>query len=108
MLCKFEVGYKSTKATKNISCVKDEGTVNHSTQKRGYKKSCSACKNLNNQASSALPKTMDSKTVFQAYRISVKLGTSQSSVVCHVHKLGKKKHLEQPNCTSHYQNIAKL
>ena len=31
ILYKFKLGYEAIKATKNIYCVKDKGTVNHST-----------------------------------------------------------------------------
>ena len=54
--------------TKNISCVKDEGTVDYSTVTRGFKKFCLSCKNLNNQARSGSSKIVDSKPVLQAIR----------------------------------------
>ena len=39
--------------------------------------------------------------------VSGELTSSQSTVVLHLHDLGKK-YLELPNCVSHCQNIAKL
>ena len=53
-------------ATKNICCVKGEGTFDHGTITRLLRKFCLGCKNLNNHAISSWPKTMDSKTVLQA------------------------------------------
>ena len=47
----FELGYTAGEAIKEICCVKDEGTVDHSAVIRCFKKFGSGCKNLNNQAS---------------------------------------------------------
>ena len=61
MLYIFELGHSTTKATKNICRAKCEGAVDHSTVTRWFKKFCLGCKNLNDQARSSRPKTMDSK-----------------------------------------------
>ena len=52
--------------TKNICCKKDEGTVDHNTITRCFKKFSSDYKNLNNQARSDRAKNMDSKAILQA------------------------------------------
>ena len=54
------------KVTKIICCVKSEGTVDHSTVTRLFKKFCSGCKNLDNQVRSDKPKTMDIEAVLKA------------------------------------------
>ena len=102
----FELGHNIAEATKNICCVKSEDAVNHSTVTRCFKKFCPSCKNLSNQARSGKPKSVDSNAVLQAieanlasssWRVSGKLDTSQSSVVCHLHDFSK-----------NIQNVAKL
>ena len=40
----------SSNWTKNICCAKGNGTVDHNTITRWFKKFCLACKNLDNQA----------------------------------------------------------
>ena len=80
---------------------------------RWLKKFPLGCKNFDNQARSNRPKTVDFETVPWAikanptsytWRVSVELGISQSSVVRHLHNLGK----SIWSCDSCYQNIAKL
>ena len=66
LLYKFELGHKATEATKNICCAKDEGTVGHSMVTRWFKKFCFRCQNLDDQARSSRPKTMDSEAMLQA------------------------------------------
>ena len=54
--------YNATEVTKNICCVKgEEGLVDHNTKTRWFKKFLLSCKNLDDQARSARPKTMDSE-----------------------------------------------
>ena len=65
MLYEFDLTHNTAKATKNI-CAKSEGTVYHSAVIRWFKKFCLGCKNLNNQARSGRPKTMNSKDVIEA------------------------------------------
>ena len=62
MIYKFEISYYATEATKNICCAKSDGVVDHWM----VKKFCLGCKNLDDQARSDKPKTMDSKAMFQA------------------------------------------
>ena len=45
-----------------------ETKVDHSTVSRWLKKFCSGCMNLNDQAKSGRPKTMDSESVLQAMK----------------------------------------
>ena len=48
MIYEFGLGRNAMETTKNIWCAKDEGTVDHSTVTRWFKKFHSGCKNLNN------------------------------------------------------------
>ena len=95
---KFELGQNATEATKNICCIKDEDTVDYSTVIRWFKLFCSGSKNLDNQARSCRPKSMDFKAVLQvlvanpassSQRVSGKLSISQSWRVCFFHDLIK-------------------
>ena len=52
-------------ATWNISCEKDEGTVDNSTVTRWFKKFCSGCKNLDDHTNSGKHKTMTSEALIQ-------------------------------------------
>ena len=52
--------------TKNICCEKGEGTVDHSSVTRCFKKFYSAGKKLDYQTRSGRPKIVDSKAVLQA------------------------------------------
>ena len=64
MVYEFELGHNSAEATKNISCAKSEGIVDHSTETRWLNKFCFICKNLNDvQARSGRPKTVDSEAI---------------------------------------------
>ena len=96
MLSEFKLGYNAAEATKNICYAKGEGAVDHSTVTRWFEKCCSGCKNLNKQASSGKPKTMNSEAILQAieaslvgstYRVSGKFIIVQSNVICHLHNL---------------------
>ena len=51
------------KAMKNYFCVKDKGTIHFNTLSKWFEKFCLGCKNLDDQASLARLKTMDSKAV---------------------------------------------
>ena len=64
MLYKSELGHNTAEVTKNIGCVKGEGTVDHSTVTRWFKKFCLDSKNLDDQSRSSRPKTVNSKAVF--------------------------------------------
>ena len=67
---------------KNLCCVKGEGAVNHNTVTGWLKKFCSGYKNLNDQARSGRPKTVDSETTLRGKsskkdaKVSGKFGTS--------------------------------
>ena len=60
------MSHNDTEATKNTSCVKDEGAVDHSTVIRWFNKFCSGYKKLNDQVRSSRPKDEDSKAMLQA------------------------------------------
>ena len=84
MLYEFKLGHDTVETIKNICCKKNEGAVNHRKLTRWFKKFCSGCKNLNKQARSNRPKTMDSEDVFQAVETNlVTLGEYQVSSVSH-------------------------
>ena len=96
MLYEFRLGHNDVEATKNICCVKSEGMVHYNRVTRWFKKFCLGCKNLNDQARSERPKTMESEVVLQAIkpnlvisiqRVSSKLNISQSSMVNHKYHL---------------------
>ena len=56
ILHEFELEYKSMKATKTISCTKgDEAVKCAETQQ--FKKFCTCCKNINDQARSGRPRS---------------------------------------------------
>ena len=79
---------------KNICYVKGEGTVAYSTVTRRFKKFCSGCKKFDDQARSGRSRTMDSDTIeanveSSNQRVSGEISISQSSVICHLHDLGK-------------------
>ena len=46
MFHEFKLDHNTVKATKNICCVKSEGTIDQSTTIRLFKKYRSSCKNL--------------------------------------------------------------
>ena len=91
-------GHNDLETTKNICCVKDEGAVDHATVTRWLQSFCSGCKNLDNQAKSGRPKTVNPGAVLQAIeantasstqRVSSELSLLQSSIVDHIHNLSK-------------------
>ena len=61
----FELGHNVEEETKNICCMKDKDTVDHSAVTR-WLKNCLCCKKLDNQAKSGRPKTVDSEAILQA------------------------------------------
>ena len=75
MLYMFELCHNIAKATENICCVKGEGSVDHSTVTRGLKKFCLGYKNLNDQAKSIGPKTIDSEAMQQAIEANLASST---------------------------------
>ena len=58
-----ECMFYKLEAIKNICCVKGKVAVDHSSVTRWFKKFCSGCKNLNEQARSSRLKTRDSEDV---------------------------------------------
>ena len=84
--------------TQNIYSVEGEATVDHNTVSRCFKKFCLGYKNLDDQARSGRPKTIDSKIVLQTieansisctWSVSGELRILKSSVICPFHDLGK-------------------
>ena len=78
--------------------MESEGTFDHHTVTKWFKKFLLDYNNFDNQSRSGKPKIMDSEAVLQAIevnleigsqKVSGELGISQSSVVCHFHNLGK-------------------
>ena len=70
MIYKFKLNHNATEATKNICCIKGEGSVDQATLTRGFKKFCSSYKKLNKKAKSGRPKITDSKVAFQAIEVN--------------------------------------
>ena len=60
---KFKMGFNTVKATKDICYTKDEDRVDQSTVSRWFKKFCTDCMKLNDQARSGRPKTLDFKAI---------------------------------------------
>ena len=96
MIYEFQRGHNAAAATKNICCEKDKSVDGQSTLTRWLKKICLDSENLDDQVRSVRPKTLDSEAVFQAievnlasnpWRVSDKLGFSQTSVVGRLHDL---------------------
>ena len=83
MLYKYKLGHNAKEATKNICCTKVEGSVDHSTVTRLFKKFCSDCKNVNNQTWSGRPKTIDSKAVLQTRVTNPASSTQRVSGIPH-------------------------
>ena len=63
MFYEFELNHIVPKASKNISCEKSEGVVDHCTEIRLFKKFRSGYKNLNDQIRSGRAKNADSEAV---------------------------------------------
>ena len=91
MLYEFKMGHNVTEATKNICCVKSEGTFDQNTVNRRFKNFCTGCKKirqgwvglkLNSEAMTANP-------VSSTLRVSDELSISQSIVVQHLQNLNK-------------------
>ena len=98
MFYEFELVHNTKEVTKNFSCAKGEGVVDHSTVTRWFKKFHSSGKNIDNQARSGSPKTMDSETMLLAIEANLvsstqsvlrKLNIWRSRVFYHFHNLGK-------------------
>ena len=66
MFYNFKLGQNTMKATKNNCCVKGEYADDYSIVNKWFKKFCSGCKDLDNQARSAKSKTNDSEAVLLA------------------------------------------
>ena len=69
MLYKSELDHNTMKVTKN-NCAKGEGTVDHCTVTRWFKKICLGYKNLNNQQRLGRLKSMDSEAVLQTIKVN--------------------------------------
>ena len=91
----FDLDHNTIEAIKNIYCVKNEGTFNHITETRLFKKFNLSCKNLNNLARSGRTKTMpkfqgiEANLARSTRRVSGEVSISQFSVVHHLHNIGK-------------------
>ena len=111
MFYEFKLGHNTMEANKNICCIKEKTTINHSTLTRWFKKFCSDCMNPDDQLWSSRPKTMDLEAMPQVIltnspnstgRVSGDLGILLSNEDYHIPNLRK------ANCASCYQNILKL
>ena len=77
MLYECELSQNVVEVTKNICCKKSESTVDYSTVTKWFKKFCSHCKNLNNQAKLGEPKTVDFEAVLQAIEANLVSSTQR-------------------------------
>ena len=94
----YNFGHNAAVRMKKISCTKREDTVNYSIVTRCFKKFCSGCKNLDNQAKSDRSITVDSKTVLRDIeanlvsrtgKVSGELSISLFRVVNQLHDFNK-------------------
>ena len=67
------------KATKNIHCMKGKGTIDYSTVTKWFKKFCLGCKNLDDQAKSGKPKTVNFKAMLKAIKAKLASNTQKVS-----------------------------
>ena len=82
------------KQPKTFVVQKVRATFYYSTVTRWFKKFCLGCKNLDNQAWSDRPKSIDSKALLKTienstWRVSGELGISQPRIIHHFHILCK-------------------
>ena len=98
ILYNFELGHNPSKAAKNICCAKGDAAVDQRTVTRWLTKFRSGYKDFDRQTRSGRPQTMDSEAVLQVIeanqvshirRVSGELSVFKSSMVHHLHKLGK-------------------
>ena len=98
MLYEFKLDHNAMEATKNICCVKGEGTVDYNKVTRWFKKFCFGGKNLEDQARSDRIKSVDSDAMLPAIEVNLvrstqrvwdKLSISEPSMVCHLHDFSK-------------------
>ena len=90
--------------------------VDHSTVMKWFQKFCSDCKNQNNLARTDRPKTLDLETLLQATEVNLASSTQRVSGEPGIFQIQynllpswpRLRHLELLNCSSYYQNIAKL
>ena len=82
VLYEFELDHNPSDPTKNICCVKGEGTVGHTIVTRLLKKFCLVCKELAYQTRTGRPKIRDSEALFHAIDVIwwVTLGEYQVSL----------------------------
>ena len=62
-LYEFELSHNAAESTKIIYCVKGESTIDHSIINRCFKKFCLGGKNIDDQARSNRPKTVNSEAM---------------------------------------------
>ena len=87
----------TAEATKNICCAKCDGTVDHNTVTKWFKKFCSDFKNLDDQTRSGRCQNKNSKAVLQAIEENLTISTQYQvssasqhpSMFCHLHNHGK-------------------
>ena len=97
-LYEFKLSHNTEQLTKNICYEKSKGALDSSSVILWFKKFCSGCNNLDDQAMSGRPKTADSGAAFQALeanpmsstrRVSGEFDISLFSVVRPIHNLNK-------------------
>ena len=73
MIYEFELRHNAAEVSKNICCVKDEGSVGHSKATRWLKKFLLGCMNLDDQLKLGSSQTADSEAVLQAIEVDMPL-----------------------------------
>ena len=97
----------AAEAAKNIWCAKSEDPIDHSPVIRWFKKFCSGCKNLHNQASSGRIKTVDSVVIIQTINTNLMMSTEawHLTVQCGLSPLQLCKNLQNSQIVSHVTKI---
>ena len=93
MLYGFQQGHKAAEETKNICCVKGKYELDHCTVIKLSKTFHSGCKNVDDQAKSGRPKTVDFEATVanlasSSRRVSGEFSISKYSVVFYFYDLG--------------------
>ena len=73
----FKLGHNTWKQPKIFVLPKGKSAVNHSTETRWFKKFCSGCKNLDDEARSGRPKTMNSEAILQTIEANTASSTQR-------------------------------
>ena len=94
----FQLGRSAAEATRNICSAEGEGTVDQSTVRRWYRKLRVDQENIDDMPRSGRPSLVNNDNLQQLVEadptqssriLANQMGTSQSSVIRHLHEIGK-------------------